>query len=65
MGVGRGEAEGVGELAALRLACISLNAATETRCEESDAMLSPLGRAGGIGKESWFSGEFEGESVRT
>jgi hypothetical protein len=65
MGVGR-EAEGVGELAALRLACISLKAATETRCEESDAMLSPLGRAGGIGKEfEDKSSELVGESVRT
>jgi hypothetical protein len=50
MGVGRGEAEGVGEFAVLLLACISRKAATDMRCEESDAMLSPrgLGRAAGI-----------------
>lgn len=62
--MGRGEAEGVGELAALLLACISRNAATDIRCEDSELTLSPRGRAGGIGK-SGTSAEVGGESTCT
>ena len=43
---------GMGEPAWLLLACISLNAATETRWEVSEATLSPLGRGRAGGRSS-------------
>lgn len=59
--------EGVGEFAALRLAAISRNAATDILCDESDAALLPRGRgmAGGTSVEGDSEDSGEGDSGRT
>lgn len=56
------ENEGTGELAALRRACASRKAATEIRCDESDAKLPSRGRGRTGGR---METESLGDSGRT